>query len=112
MPERFFREVYRVLRPQGYFLLADFRDQPEIPLLHDQLRNANLTVLKEEFITPNIIRALELDHDRKIQLIRQNVPGILYTPFLSFAATKNSKTYKTFKSRETEYLNIILQKGI
>ncbi len=109
-PERFFNEVYRVLRPKGYFLLADFRDQDVIPLLHDQLRNADLTLLKEELITPNVVRALELDHERKLRLIRQRVPGILYTSFLAFAATKNSKTYKTFKSRATEYLNLILQK--
>jgi len=109
--ERFFREVHRVLRPQGNFLLADFRDACEIPGLHNQIEHSGLQLVKEEVITPNIARALELNHDRKLQLIRRKVPGILYKPFLSFAATKNSKTYNSFKSGETEYLNFILQKS-
>lgn len=108
---RFFREVFRILRPQGYLLLADFRDQDAIPRLRNELREAGLALLKEELITPNIVRALELDHARKLHLIRQRVPGVLYKPFLAFAATQNSKTYQTFKNRETEYVNLILQKS-
>jgi ubiquinone/menaquinone biosynthesis C-methylase UbiE len=108
---RFFSEVYRVLRPQGYFLLADFRDAPDIPVLQQQLRATRFQLVRTEVITRNIVKALELDHDRKVQLIRQKVPGIFYKPFLTFAATKNSKTYATFNSGETEYLYFILQKA-
>ena len=107
-PNRFFSEVDRVLRPQGCFLIADFRDKLEVPTLRQQLQDARLQLLREENITRNIVKALELDNDRKMGLIP---PGIFQKPFQAFTGTKDSATYKTFDSGETEYLFFVLQKG-
>ena len=57
--ERFFQEVHRVLRPKGYFLITDFRDKKDIARWYEEVRNSGLTILQEEEITPNIVRALE-----------------------------------------------------
>ncbi|MBN1981854.1 MAG: class I SAM-dependent methyltransferase [Chitinivibrionales bacterium] len=107
-PERFFSEVDRVLRPQGYFSFADFRDRREVPKLRQQLRDARFLILREENITRNVVKALELDSDRKMGLIQQ---GVFKKAFQTFSGTKGSVTYKTFDSGETEYLFFVLQKG-
>jgi len=107
-PDRFFHEVDRVLRPQGYFLIADFRGKPEVPKFRQQLKDAGFQFLKEENITRNIVTALELDHDRKNGLIPQ---GPLQKQFRAFSGTKNSVTYEHFNSGQMEYLYFALQKG-
>jgi ubiquinone/menaquinone biosynthesis C-methylase UbiE len=110
-PARFFCEAERVLRPNGYFLIADFRGKKEVPVLRQQLIDARFTILKEENITRNVVKALEFDHDRKNGLIQKNAKGLLQKPFQAFSGTKNSVTYKTFDSGDVEYLFFTLQKG-
>ena len=68
---RFLGEVYRVLRPNGYFLFSDHRDQDKTNLLREQLKDSGLRVVRENDITLNVVRALELDNDRKERLIAQ-----------------------------------------
>ncbi len=106
-PEKFFREASRVLRPGGNFLFADFRVKAEVPKLRVQLNDARFQTLREENITRNIVRALDLDSDRKMGLIP---PGVFQKSFQTFSGTKNSEMYKTFDSGETEYLFFVLQK--
>src|SRR5437016_3904726 len=58
--ERFLSEVYRVLRPGGYFLFSDHRNQDKIDLLRKQLAESGLKLERETDITPNVVKALEL----------------------------------------------------
>lgn len=79
--ERFFDHVVRILKPNGYFLYTDMRYTTELDTWQKQLGNTGLTLLHETDITNNVIKALELDKDRRIQLVQKFVPKILYTPF-------------------------------
>jgi SAM-dependent methyltransferase len=83
--ERFFSEVARVLKPNGYFLYADMRYLDEVDHWRAQLRRTGLRLLSEENITPNVIRALALDRERKRKLIDQYAPRLLRKPFNEFA---------------------------
>ena len=83
--ERFFSNVVRVLRPNGYFLYADMRYAEELEVWQTQLRSTGLELLSEEDITPNVIRALALDRERRTKLIQHYVPKILYRPFAEFS---------------------------
>ena len=67
----FLGEVTRILRPNGYFLFADFRYDYEIPVLHKQLQSTGLSLVKKEFITPQVVAALELDDMRKRKLVKK-----------------------------------------
>lgn len=109
--DRFFSEVERVLHPDGYFLFTDFRFEADMSVLHQQLHNTNLELVQEENITPNIIRALDLDHDRKVEWIKNRVPrGILSKSYHTFIATKDSTTYEAFTNGTLHYFFIVLRK--
>jgi ubiquinone/menaquinone biosynthesis C-methylase UbiE len=108
---RFLEEVYRVLRCDGYFLFSDHRDQGKTNLLREQLKDSRLTVVRENDITLNVVRALELDNDRKARLIVQKCPRILKRQMEEFAAMRGTKAYETFKSGHSRYLSFILHKG-
>lgn len=107
---RFLSEVYRVLRQNGYFLLADYRREDDILSFREQLKNSGLKLLKEELITASILKTLELDNERKLRLIQQKAPKLLHKSWQSLWGTKDSKTYKLFKTGKQEYFNCILQK--
>ncbi len=108
--DRFLSEVYRVLRPGGHFLFSDHRDADKIQLLHGQLEKCGFSQEKETDITPNVVRALELDNDRKQRLIEKKCPRVLRGRMAEFAAMKGTKTYETFRTGHSRYLSFVLQK--
>ena len=107
----FLKEVYRILRPDGYFLFTDFRYDFEISLLQNELQSSGMSLIKEEFITQQVINALELDDGRKKKLVETLIPRFLHKTALDFAGTIGSETYSRFVSRKYVYFNYILQKN-
>jgi SAM-dependent methyltransferase len=108
--QMFLSEVYRILRDDGYFLIADFRYDYEIPVLQKQLQSSGLLQLKEEFITGQVVNALELDDGRKRKLVEKLAPRFLHKTALNFAGAIGSRTYDQFVSREYVYFSCIFQK--
>ncbi|MFH1822832.1 MAG: class I SAM-dependent methyltransferase [Patescibacteria group bacterium] len=106
----FLKEVYRVLKPDGYFLFADFRYKKDFALLKNQIKNSKMKIIKEENITDNVIKALNLDNLRKVNLIKRLVPKLLYKPAQEFAGVKGSEVYDSFLNRDREYFSFILKK--
>ena len=71
--ERFLREVFRVIRLNGYFLLADFRKKDEMDTLRNCILHSGFELIKEEKITQNVLKSLDFDNKRLLKLI-QKVP--------------------------------------
>jgi 2-polyprenyl-3-methyl-5-hydroxy-6-metoxy-1,4-benzoquinol methylase len=108
--EQFLAEVYRVLRPNGYLLLADHREKHRVERLRTQLRGAGFEVISEENITSQVMTALERANEPKLNLLRARSPRLLYTRLQQFAATQGTSTYEAFKGGTFEYVNFVLRK--
>lgn len=108
---RFLNEVQRVLRPDGYFLFADHRDEDQLPILRQQLHEGSFEKVKEEDITANVVRALELDNDRKKALIRDSCPRLLRREAEEFAGIIGTRAFQSFKSGHSRYFGFVLRNG-
>ncbi|NJK95669.1 MAG: class I SAM-dependent methyltransferase [Bacteroidales bacterium] len=108
---KFLSEVYRVLQPGGHFLFTDFRYDHEIQALQEDLKHSGLTLIKEEDITEHVVKALELDDNRRRNLVKKLAPRFLHSIALNFAGTIGSSTYNQFYKREYVYMNYVLQKN-
>jgi ubiquinone/menaquinone biosynthesis C-methylase UbiE len=108
--ETFLANARRVLRQNGYFLYADFRNKDDVALLHSQMEKSGMKILKREDITANVLRSLDLDDRRKVLLIRALFRNWLLKPFQEFAGVKGSKIHSGFQSGTIIYLHYVLQK--
>ena len=106
---RFFAEVRRVLRKTGVFLLTDMRWKDDLPLLRSRVAEAGFTIDEEENITPNVVRALELDDGRRRGMIEQKIPKFLARAFGEFAGVKGSRRYGEFVSGRMQYVSMLLR---
>ncbi len=108
--DRFFQEVRRVLRPQGYFLIADLRPKKDITLLREQLRTSGLTLLEEEDITANVARSLELDSPRRRAVMRHPIARVFPTAVNEFMGIKGSQLHTQLCNGEMQYMRFVLRK--
>jgi len=108
--ETFLGQAKKVLRHNGYLLYADFRNKNDVAVLHRQMERSGMKILRREDITPNVVRSLDLDNQRKLLLIRAFFQNWLVKPFQEFAGVKGSKIYTGFQSGTMIYLCYVLQK--
>lgn len=85
---KFLEHVKRVLKPNGYFLYTDLRYEEKVAIWHAQIKAMGLKVVHEEDITENVLKAMELDRERRIALVDKYVPRILRKQFYHFAGLK------------------------
>lgn len=109
--KRFLSEVVRVLRPGGYFLFADARmSKKSSEALHDQLADSGLSLIRREDLTANIVKALELESERRLDLVASLAPRYLRRHFEEWAAVEGSSVYESFRTGESVYLGYALRK--
>lgn len=106
----FLSEVYRVLKPGGVLLFADFGNQYDLRKLNRQFKNMKFKRLKNETITENVLEALKLSTPNREELVRKLLPKFLQNLGRNFAATEGTTTYNKFLTREFEYVFYVLSK--
>ena len=67
---KFVEEVERILKPDGYFIISDIRETFLIDEMDRILKNSSMKIEAREDITPNVIRALKLDEDKRIKRLQ------------------------------------------
>jgi SAM-dependent methyltransferase len=108
--ERFMAGVFRVLRPGGVFLYADYCMQDKLTTLQETLLAPGFIVLEEEIINRGVVRALELDNARKRDLITRKAPPMIRSFFHEFAGLEGTQRYAVFKRGDKVYQRLVLQK--
>lgn len=106
----FLSEVYRVLKPGGVLLFADFGSQYDLRKLNRQFQNLNFKRLKNNVITENVLEALKLSTPNREELVRRLLPKFLQNLGRNFAAIEGTTTYNKFLTGEFEYVFYALMK--
>lgn len=106
---RFFDEVYRVLKPNGHLLHTDRFIDGEFEYFSKHLNNSKFIINKKENISKNVLKALSLDSKRKIQMIRK-LPKYLQNTFEGFTGVKGKSLYNGLRNGGITYYRYVLEK--
>ncbi len=108
---KFFEHVRRILKPNGYFLYTDLRYVEKLESWHAQLKSMGLHVIKEEDITENVLKAMELDREHRIELVNTYIPAILRKQFYHFAGLTPDSINALPHLDNRRYWYFVLQKA-
>lgn len=108
----FVEQVHRVLRPNGSFVMSDFRFKEDVPRMEADLEAAGFEILEKEDISQAVIRSLDENDARRRERIAQRpvVNFFLGSSLRSFAGTKGTAQYKNFLSGEFVYMRYAAKK--
>jgi ubiquinone/menaquinone biosynthesis C-methylase UbiE len=109
--QTFFSEVHRMLRPGGYFCFSDMIKKGEAEQIKKMLLASGLTMVSEINISPNVVKALDFDHERRQGIIEKRTPKFLRKAFFQFAGTKGTERYESFANGKMEYWDFVLVKN-
>jgi ubiquinone/menaquinone biosynthesis C-methylase UbiE len=99
----FLAEVVRVLRSGGHLLYADFRGRSEFPGWDAALADTQLRQVSKRVINPEVLRGLEKNSQRSIELIDRLVPALLRPFGRRFAGVPGTGLYNDIESGKIEY---------
>ena len=108
--EKFLSEVYRVLKPDGYFLFCDFRTLEGIDELNEQFSKSNLKFLNRVDITENVIEGLNKLSEYREGHIQKSVPVLIRSLFKTYAGIKGTEIYNSFITGKMIYSFALLKK--
>jgi len=107
----FLNEVCRVLKKGGHFSWVDLRGKDMIKDTESVFEKLDLKCIHEQTITSEVIEALDGIHERKMEMIKLQVPKFLQPAFKDFSGVKNSKIYNAFNDGSAVYLAKAFQKS-
>lgn len=108
--DRFLGEVWRVLRVAGSLVFADLRSPADMVLLKEQIVSSGFVIYESEVITANVVRALELDTERRLAMMAGNVPRFLHGVVRDFMGVEGSEVFDKLRSGQLVYERLAMNK--
>jgi SAM-dependent methyltransferase len=108
---RFLAEVARVLRPGGHFLYADFRFADGLREWEKALRESPLKIQNARTINAEVLRGMDRNSARSLDLIGRHLPKILHGLGRDFAGVQGSRIYNALLKGELTYCSYCLAKS-
>jgi SAM-dependent methyltransferase len=107
---RFLAEVARVLRPGGHFLYADFRFADGRAEWEKALQESPLKSQNARTINPEVLRGMDRNSARSLELIGRHLPKFLHGLGRDFAGVQGSRIYYALLNGELSYRSYCLAK--
>lgn len=108
--KKFCEEVYKILKPGGYFCITDFREAQYVEKSEREMESTSLKIVKKQNITANQLHAMLLDGERRMKIIEEHV-HFWFKPFLRYnSGASGSRIYKGFDSGKFVSMTYVLQK--
>ncbi len=82
----------------------------KLAIWHAQLKNMGLKLIKEEDITENVLKAMELDRERRRELVDKYIPAVLRKQFYHFSGVIDGSPNGLPHLDNRRYWYFILQK--
>ena len=89
----FSREVFRVLKPGGYFAWTDFRDKKGLKAAQESFSMAGFKTIKETEITSEVVAALDQISEDKKEMIGKGTGRFIRRSFETFSGVKGTPVY-------------------
>lgn len=109
--EKFMSEAWRVLKPKGYLLIADFRPADLTEKWKADIKKSSFKILEYQDITNKVFASLKEGNQGKIAMIKRIIPEKFQEELCQFAAIEGSDNFEAFKTRKYIYYSWILQKN-
>jgi ubiquinone/menaquinone biosynthesis C-methylase UbiE len=106
----FVAEATRVLRPSGFFCIADYRRADAVPALRRQLCSTGLVVVEEVDITANVCASLETNAERVEAALEQARSKWLRKQMNAFLGGAGTGIYDGLHQGHLRYMRWVLQK--
>jgi ubiquinone/menaquinone biosynthesis C-methylase UbiE len=100
---RFLAEVTRVLRPGGHFLYTDTRTGADISAWEAAIADAPMRLVSERVINAEVLRAMEENSPRALDLIDRRLPSFLRYWGRNFAGVQGSNFYRNLERGKMSY---------
>jgi SAM-dependent methyltransferase len=107
---RFLAEVARVLQPGGHFLYADFRFSDGVAEWEKALAAAPLHLLRTRNINAEVLRGMDRNSARSLDLVARRLPKFLHSLGRDFAGVKGSRIYDALQTGEISYRSYCFEK--
>lgn len=109
---KFFKEVHRILKKDGKFLLTDFRVIKNIPIdiLESIIYESGFSIAEKRIITQQIYKSCALASKRRKELVKAASPWLLKKFFYHYAVIEGTKKFKKLGNGEIVYFLYHLEK--
>ncbi len=110
--DKFLKEVYRVLKPDGKFLIADYRYIRNIPihLFEKKIADCGFSIADKRIITPQVKEACTRASHRREKIIEEDCPWYLKKYFRNYAILNGTRRSKMLSNGEIVYFIYHLEK--